>query len=238
MIHSIFQMTNQIEDETEAFPLPLDEVGEKMGEALDELSGRLLGEQSEIKQKTADCPVYQLKITLKGSKPPIWRRVLVSSGIELEQLHNVIQITFGWRNCHLHQFVDGRTFYQPGGGDDDFFDMMDVEDSNGIRICDLLQREKDKVVYEYDFGDSWDHTVLLEKVLEPKPKQNLPICTKGKLACPPDDCGGIYGYYQLIEALSGPDCVEKQELLEWHGGPIDPEAFDIIAINARLRLPF
>jgi len=129
MIHSVFQMTNQIEDETEALPLPLDEVGEKLGEALDELADRLLGEQSNPAQKIADGPVYRLKITLKDSKPPIWHRVLVPSGIGLEQLQDVIQTVFGWHNCHLHQFIDGRTFYQPGGGNDDFASMMEVEDS-------------------------------------------------------------------------------------------------------------
>jgi len=242
MIHQVLVMSINADVDAAtaaaAMPMPLDEMRRNLSAVLEDLAVRLPGSVSAKVSEAADCSVYQLKITLKGSKPPIWRRVLVSSGIELEQLHNVIQMAFGWHNCHLHQFVDGREFYQPGGGDDDFFFMMKVEDSNGYRICDLLRREKDKIIYEYDFGDSWEHTVLLEKVLAPDPKQNLPICIKGKRACPPEDCGGIYGYYQLIETLSGPDCEEKQELLEWHGGPIDPEAFDIIAINARLRLPF
>ena len=240
MIHHVLVMGNDadVDSAAAAMPMPLADMSSNLTAVLEDLSIRLQGSASAKLSGAADGPVYQLKITLKGSKPPIWRRVLVSSRIELEQLHHVIQTVFGWQNCHLHQFIDSSTFYQPGGGDDDFFSMMEVEDSNGLRICDLLRWEQEKVGYEYDFGDSWLHTVLLEKVLKSGPKQTLPLCTKGKRACPPEDCGGIYGYYHLIETLSGPDCDEKKELLEWNEGPIDPEFFDIIAVNARLRMPF
>ncbi len=242
MIHQMLVACNNIEvDASELvtlMPMPLDEMHRNLSESLKDISFALLDGAPSSALEAGDGPVYQLKITLKYSKPSIWRRVLVPAEMELEQFHHVIQTAFGWDNCHLHQFIDGRTFYQPGGGDDDFFSMMDVEDSDGLRICDLLRREKDKIVYEYDFGDSWEHTVLLEKVLDADPKQNLPICLKGKLAAPPEDCGGLYGYYQLVETLSGPDCAEKEELLEWCEGEIDPEAFDIALINKRLQARF
>jgi len=234
MIHGALALSNQDDVDVEEMPLPLEEMSGKISAVLDDLAERLLGEQSEIKQEIADGPVYQLKISLKYSKPPIWRRILVPSGMSLEKLHEVIQVVFGWHNCHLHQFIDGRTFYQPGG-EDDGFPGMRVEDSNGLRVCDLLRKEKDKIEYEYDFGDSWDHQIVLEKVLKPDPRKTLPLCTKGKLACPPEDCGGLNGYYQLLEILTGPDCKAKREMLEWHGGPIDPDAFDLVAVNARLK---
>jgi hypothetical protein len=238
MIHSVFQMTNQMDEDTGSLPLPLDEISEKLGFVIDDLAERLTGEQPQVRQPVADGPVCQLKITLQDSNPPIWRRVLVPAGMELEDLHDVIQAVFGWDNCHLHQFVDGGTFYQ--AEDDEVYELPGVKVVNyaGISISDLLHKEKDEIVYKYDFGDSWDHTILLEKVLKPKAKQVLPICTKGARACPPEDCGGMNGYYHLLEVLSGPDCKGKRELLEWAGGPIDPEDFDLVAINARFRMPF
>ena len=237
MVHSVMVMLNLVDEDAEEIelPLPLEEMDEKMGAVLDQISEYLLNPDSPDIPKIGDGPVYQLKISLRSSKPPIWRRVLVPSAMPLEILHNIIQITFGWRNCHLHQFIDGRTYYQPGGEDDDFCDMMDVEDSDGLRISDLLCKAKDKIVYEYDFGDSWEHQILLEKVLEPDQKKTLPLCIKGMRACPPEDCGGMYGYYELLETLNGPDCQEKKELLEWAEGPIDPDAFDLVAVNASLR---
>jgi hypothetical protein len=238
MIHSVLVMSNQIEGEVDTPVLPLNEIKGSLGAVLDDLSQRLLQDQADKEQEISDRPIYQLKITLKGSKPPIWRRVLISSGMPLEKLHDIIQLTFGWYNCHLHQFVVGRTYYQPGGPDEDGFGMMDVEDSNGLRVCELLRSEKDKISYEYDFGDGWDHQILLEKVLPPKPEKALPVCVKGLRACPPEDCGGIYGYYHLLETINGPDCAEKEELLEWTCGPIDPDAFDLVGINARLKERF
>ncbi|MFA7174510.1 MAG: plasmid pRiA4b ORF-3 family protein [Kiritimatiellia bacterium] len=234
MIHSALIMCNQSSANVEKFPMPLDEMSRNISSVIDDLAECLLATVPAGKQKSGGSPVYQLKISLKNSSPPIWRRVLIPSNLPLKKLHNVIQSLFGWTNSHLHQFIDGRTYYQPGGGDDDFAGMMNVEDSNDLRVCDLLRNEKEKVVYEYDFGDSWEHQILLEKMLKPDPKKKLPICTKGMRACPPEDCGGMYGYYHLIETLSGADCPEKEELLEWLGGPIDPDAFDLKATNARL----
>lgn len=175
--------------------------------------------------------LYQLKVTLLGAKPPIWRRLLVPAEMRLGTLHDVIQIAMGWENAHLHQFVSGNTFYgvQEGG-----FLADEVEDENRYKISDLLSAEKQKCRYEYDFGDSWDHEILLEKILPPETSGQLPRCLKGARACPPEDCGGIWGYVGLLEALSDPKHPEHQEMLEWLGGPLDAEAFDLKAVNFTL----
>ena len=233
MIHSMLVMSTLTDENAEEFPFPLDEMKHKVSAMIADMGEQLHEGCSTGISAVAGDPVYQLKISLKCAKPPIWRRVLVPSGMELEELHSVIQVVFGWRNCHLHQFIDGRTYYLTDG-EDDGFSGMTVEES-GVRLQDLLRREKDKIVYEYDFGDSWEHEVLLEKVLAPNLKKPLPLCVKGKRACPPEDCGGIPGYYHLLETLSGADCEEKEELLEWLGGPLEPEAFDLIGVNAQLR---
>ncbi len=237
MIGSALLMCNQEEEDAEAFPLPLDKVAESLSMAIKEISEQLQQEETPASSGVEGDSIYQLKISLKYSKPPIWRRLLVPAGIELDALHGVIQTAFGWMNSHFHQFVDGRTFYQPEAEVGEFPSMKMV-DSAGVRLSELLQKKKDKIVYEYDFGDSWEHEVLLEKVLPADPNQPLPFCVKGKLACPPEDCGGIQGYYQMLETLADPDSEEAEELLEWAGGPIDPEAFDLEQANARIRAFF
>lgn len=174
--------------------------------------------------------IYQLKITLKGAKPPIWRRVLLPSDLSLDVLHEVIQIAMGWTNSHLHQFVAAGRFY--GVPDDEF--GFEVQDEAGVRLGDVLHKEQEAMVYEYDFGDGWEHQILLEKLLPFDDAQALPICVKGKRACPPEDCGGIFGYADLLRTLADPTDPEHQEMLEWLGGPLDPEAFDIDDTNQAL----
>jgi hypothetical protein len=173
-----------------------------------------------------------LKITLKGSKPPIWRRILVPSDIRLDRLHLVIQIAMGWFNCHLHQFsAFGRSY---GVAYDDFAADLDIEDETKVKLRDLLQMEKDAMTYEYDFGDSWEHKITLEKVLPYDKAQALPVCIRGKRACPPEDCGGVWGYAELLKVLADPADPEHDAMLEWLGGPFDAEAFDMAAVNGVL----
>jgi len=177
--------------------------------------------------KTLRC-TYQIKVTLNGVKPPIWRRIQIPSDITLGRLHTVLQIAMGWTNSHLHQFISGRTLY--GVREDDLFGL-DVEDENKYKINDLLKKEKNWVKYEYDFGDSWEHKILLEKILAFEKNQKLPICIEGKRACPPEDCGGIWGYQNLLEILQDPKHEEYEEFIDWLGGGFDPEIFDIAEIN-------
>ena len=178
--------------------------------------------------------IYQLKVSLVGSKPPIWRHLLVHSHIDLEILHIVIQISMGWANCHLHQFEKDRIIY--GIPDDEFGGDFgfDSEDESEYKLSDLLKREKDSLIYEYDFGDSWTHKIILEKILPFETSSETAKCIKGKRACPPEDCGGIWGYSELIETISDPSDPEYEETMEWLGGEFDPEYFSLDEVNELL----
>jgi len=176
--------------------------------------------------------VYQLKVTLKGSKPPIWRRLLIASSVTLPELHSVLQVVMGWSDYHLHQFTAAGREY---GVADPNFGMDDVTDEKGVRLDRLLVREKDSIRYEYDFGDGWEHVILLEKVLPPEPGKALPACIKAKGACPPEDVGGLWGYYNFLDAIKDPTHSEHEELKEWIGGEFDPDAYDMGWVNQQLR---
>ncbi|MBN2490667.1 MAG: plasmid pRiA4b ORF-3 family protein [Planctomycetes bacterium] len=177
--------------------------------------------------------IYQLKVTLRRSRPPIWRRIHVPSNLTLARLHDVLQGAMGWMGGHLHQFVVGERFY--GTPDPDF--GMDIESAQRVRLADVLSEPGEKIVYEYDFGDDWVHDVRLERVLRAAPGTRYPVVVAGKRACPPEDCGGIYGYTDFLAAIRDPEHPEHEELLEWCGGGFDPEAFDLELANARLRRP-
>lgn len=176
--------------------------------------------------------IYQIKVTLKGSKPPIWRRIQVPCNITLAELHRILQAVMGWWDYHLHQFIVGRTYY--GVPHPDYYDYMEMRDESQVRLNQIADKGS-KFVYEYDFGDSWEHVLLVEKVLEPEPDRQYPVCIKGKRACPPEDVGGIWGYYSFLEAIQNPDHPEHEDYLEWVGGEFDPEAFDLDEVNAALR---
>ncbi len=185
-------------------------------------------------EPSGGVPIYQLKITLKWSKPPIWRRVLVRADMRLDRLHNVIQLVMPWTNSHLHQFIVGRTSY--GVPDPEFADMGgEMLNEKRHTLADLAPAAKKKFIYEYDFGDGWAHDVVVEKVLPPDAGFKHPVCLAGANACPPDDCGGIPGYYNLLEALANPKHPEHSDLKEWIGGEWDPVLFDLEAANSCLK---
>jgi len=175
--------------------------------------------------------VYQIKVTLKGSKPPIWRRMQVSSATTLAQLHHILQRVMGWEGSHLYRFVVGRMEY----GDPSMLEEMEGEDARRVTLATLVRGEKDKVLYEYDFGDSWDHELRIEKVLPLEAGKRYPLCLTGKRACPPEDCGGIWGYAGFLEAIQDPRHPEHEDMLEWVGGEFDPEAFDLDEVNTALQ---
>ena len=178
-------------------------------------------------------PIYQIKVTLENIKPPIWRRLLVRSDITLADLHRIIQAAMGWWNYHLHQFiVDGTYFGEPHPDYDDFLDMRDERD---VTLRQIVSGEGFKFRYEYDFGDSWLHQVLVEKVLAPEAGLDYPICIKGRRACPPEDVGGVWGYYGFLEAIQDPKHPEHEEYVEWIGEEFDPAAFDLDEVNRALR---
>jgi len=187
-----------------------------------------------MKRATRPGPqcVYQLKIGLSGIRPPVWRRVLLKNDTSLTDMHGIIQAVMGWAGCHLHQFIiDGEYYGQPH----DDYGFMDMADEQEYCLADFGLREGRKFTYEYDFGDSWQHTILVEKLLSVDPDAQYPVCMKGKRACPPEDCGGAWGYANLLEAIQDPDHDEHDEMLEWVGGEFDPEEFDPDEVNFRLR---
>lgn len=172
--------------------------------------------------------VYQLKVSLLRTKPPIWRRLLVNADMTLNDLHSAIQSSFGWDDCHLHMFeVDQEQYGTPS--EDAWFD---IEDDALISIGEVLKRPGDSLAYEYDFGDSWKHAITLEKVV-PEPGFPLPACTGGRRACPPEDCGGPWGYANLLHILQNPDHPEYEDWSDWLED-FDPAAFDVKAANAAL----
>jgi len=242
MIASMLELFNR-PDEFGEVPDNVDAMVGTLGEALDQLIETLKGggeaQESQVGELAEEDAIYQLKVSLKGAKPPIWRRILIPADMELADLHHAIQASMGWENCHLHQFKKGRTRFQPNPNPDfmGFGGGQDV-DSAGIRIGDLLRSEKEKIGYEYDFGDGWEHIILLEKILDPEEGQTYPVCIKGKRACPPEDCGGLWGYYDLLEILGNPKDEGHEGMLEWVGGKIDPEAFELAEANARLKYYF
>ncbi len=176
--------------------------------------------------------IYQLKITLQGIRPPIWRRVLVPAGVELGELHEIIQHVFGWWGYHLHAFERWGESYQPPSRAD--FDGLEdyATDYTGLCLDQFLQVPQDRLTYEYDFGDGWRHLIVLEKILPVDPQQSYPHCVKGKRNCPPEDVGGAWGYASFLEIIKDPKHPEHAETLEWAGGAFDPEAFDLKEINA------
>lgn len=182
------------------------------------------------RKAAAPTRVYQLKITLKDSKPPIWRRVEVPDDITLSKLHAIIQAAMGWTDSHLHMFTVGRTSY---GVPDPSYDD-DVRDERRVKLNQLFTEPKQKFSYEYDFGDSWTHMVLLEQISESVPGVRYPRCTAGKRACPPEDCGGIWGYADFLATITDPENPEHDDMIEWVGGEFDPELFDLDEVNAAL----
>lgn len=171
--------------------------------------------------------VYQFKITLLESQPPIWRRIQVQD-CTLDKLHEHIQTAMGWTNSHLHHFRIKDQLY----GDPDLmqenFEEMEYKDSTATKVSDILPNTGKgfRFQYEYDFGDSWHHEVLFESVVQTDPKVHYPVCLEGNRACPPEDCGGIWGYPDFLEAIQNPKHERHAELLEWVGRRFDPEKFD------------
>jgi len=169
--------------------------------------------------------LFQFKITLHDIKPVIWRRIQVRD-CTLGDLHDHIQAAFGWWNYHMHQFeIDGERYGPPSPDGLDF--GLEMIDEDGVRLSDLLPKsgKRAKWMYEYDFGDGWRHEIVFEGYPSIDKKTKYPICVEGERACPPEDCGGPWGYVEYLEAMADPDHERHEELMEWRG-PFDPEDFD------------
>lgn len=173
--------------------------------------------------------MVQIKVTLRGLRPPIWRRLVVAGDATLAQLHVVLQIAMGWEDEHLHCFRIGGLRYGPA--DDAFSDELDEETASITDTLGAVGRGE----YDYDFGDSWEHELVVEKPKQPLVSSGIASCLGGRRACPPEDCGGVWGYANLLHVLADPAHEDHEDRLEWLGGSFDPGAFDQKAVNAALE---
>ena len=176
--------------------------------------------------------VHTIKVTLAGSQPPIWRRLQVPSTMTLRALHDVLQVAFGWEDYHMWVFETPLGRY--GLPDRD----LEISSAAAKRLGQVAPHKTDRLGYTYDFGDDWEHIIAVEAISNPEPGIAYPRCLTGRRACPPEDCGGIWGYDYLIEILTDPRHEEHQERLEWLGldspSQFDPSAFDPAQANTAL----
>lgn len=183
--------------------------------------------------------VYQIKCKLLYTKPAIFRTLLVDSNVSFYELHHILQIAMGWFNYHLFNFRYHDYYLELPNEEDEMykdFSRFQKVDPRTITLKEFFISPKSKIIYTYDFGDSWEHEIELQKVIEPDASMQLPLCIKGKYACPPEDCGSIPGYYQLIEIMKKPKHREYKEYVDWLGGePYDMTAFDINFVNEELQ---
>lgn len=195
---------------------------------MDCLSNALMGSQRAVRAKLGkSAQLFQFKVTLKDSKPPIWRRIQVQD-CTLDDFHFHIQAAMGWTNSHLHQFeIEGRRYGDPELLDEGFADFACL-DSTMTKLSDVVpvDGKRFRFRYEYDFGDGWIHEILFEGNPPSAKGQKYPLCLEGARACPPEDVGGVWGYAEFLDALSNPKHEQHAEMLEW-SGPFDPEPFDL-----------
>lgn len=164
--------------------------------------------------------IYQLKISLADVSPAVWRRVLLPGGYTLDRLHRVIQYAMGWQNYHLHSFeIEGIQYGEPDPDGE-----LALRDELDVRL-DTVATKGSRFTYTYDFGDWWEHDVLVEAVLPAEAEERYPVCVAGERACPPEDCGGAYGYADLLAAIADPRHAAHDRMVEWLGRDFDPEAF-------------
>ena len=172
-----------------------------------------------------------LSVTLRHVRPPVWRRFTIRDDARFDELHDVLQAVMGWQDSHLHQFETGER--RIGLPDLDL--PGPPEDEHRVRLREVLRRRGDRVRYEYDFGDGWEHDVELVEVRPHEPGSRYPVILGGRRACPPEDCGGPGGYANLLAALRSPEHPDHQMLTEWIGGRFDAERFDAGELNRRFH---
>jgi hypothetical protein len=175
--------------------------------------------------------IFQLRVTLIDIEPRVWRRLLVRQDVSLPRLHSILQVAMGWRDYHLHQFKVGDVRF--GEPDEEY--LPGPIDYRLITVNQIAPYRGSTCVYEYDFGDSWEHLIEVEDELPvDSVDSRVPHCVGGERACPPEDCGGVSGYERLLAAVRDPDDEEHDEYRTWAGRRFDPEALDVDRINRRL----
>ncbi len=186
--------------------------------------------------------ILQLKIQLNDIKPQIWRTVLAEDNITFSELHEIIQIAMGWDNYHMYDFTVSKTRIEADNIKDVRVDAMwagilpraKAIPASRTKLSEFLKSKNQKFSYLYDFGDSWAHTITVERILEKNYSRKYPTCIDGARACPPEDCGGVHSYKNFLRAIRNPKHNEHKQMLEWIGGEFDAEHFDINETNKSL----
>ena len=181
--------------------------------------------------KKAPSANYRLKITLLDIKPPIWRRIEVPSSIKLCCLDSAIQVAMGWTDSHLHQFQKADKNW--GVPEFDEFNEFNLIDESKTILSGGLKSERDSMTYQYDFGDDWQHEIILEQIMPADEVMTVPVCLGGERRCPPEDVGGVPGYEEFLEAVFDPGHENYEEFVRWAGGHFQDE-FDGKSVNKKL----
>jgi hypothetical protein len=181
--------------------------------------------------------VHQLKVTLRGVRPPVRRRIVVPSDTPLSELADLLEAAMGWLGGHLHEFAAGDVTYEVPDPDGDTGWGRRTVDERTVTLGQVLDEPKAKLRWTYDFGDNWQHDVVVESIGPNEADFSGPVCVAGRRACPPEDCGGTAGYANLLAALADPDHEDHEELTEWAPPGFDPDAFDPADAIEAMRSP-
>lgn len=191
--------------------------------------------RGKVKSKGANT-VYRIRVSLCEIEPAIWRTFAVRGSTTLDVLHGVVQAVMGWTDSHLHEFViEGKHLLAAAALEVGDFEDLDAEKEEGVVLAEVVPRQGMHFEYEYDFGDGWHHSLEVEEIGPPETGVEYPVCLAGARACPPEDCGGPWGYPELLEVLANPSHEEFESTLEWVGDAFDPERFDLEEVNGLLR---
>lgn len=175
--------------------------------------------------------IYQLKITLQGIAPPVWRRIQVQGGVSLNKLHRIFQATIGWENRHLYEFIVGNFHF----GEHHPEYSYEMKSDNAAKLYQVVTSAGAKFTYVYDFSARWEHELLVENIMTSAMGLRYSLCLAGERASPPEDCASVGGYANFLEAIRDPGHKEHEALRDWIGDAFDPESFDLNAVNERLK---
>jgi hypothetical protein len=177
--------------------------------------------------------IYQIKVELLEINPSIWRRFLIPENVTLHRLHLVLQDVMGWKNYHLYRFKIGKKEYSTPDPDNDFYEL-DFKNSYQAKLGNVIKEKGSIFLYEYDFGDGWEHQLLVESIIDREPEKHYPLCIEGENGSPHEDSGGPYGYMEMLEIIKNPYHEEFQRIRTWLGKKFDPYKFDLKLANTRL----
>ena len=184
-----------------------------------------------------DMPILVFRIALQYVEPGVWRRFRFPAHLTLDRLHRAVQIVMGWEDEHLYEFSRGKERYGVPDRESRMFGVQ-TENAKKVTVASLNLRRRSPLHYLYDFGDSWEHELRVEDVLTAPDDLPAVWCLEGARACPPEDCGSVPGYEELVRILRDPSDPEYESMVEWCGGDYDPEAFHLGMVNERLRRSF